>query len=241
MGMRSRVVLAAAAVLGIACGRESDAATGEVSRAWAPAQARTIAGVSADDSREAIQRRLHGTRPAEITAERWLHAQRLYNSYNGAALWMETEGPNKPRTNALLRAIVNASDDALRLDAYPLADLVQSIGAVRDLKRRPPNSSPTRMSCSRPRTSRSPKICWAARPTRSSSRRPGTSTPADAASTWTAPSAEPAYGEARRGHRAHAPAVRRLRRAPKIAVRLSRHRDQRRLAYGAERQAVETR
>jgi len=47
---------------------------------------------------------------------------------------METEGPNKPRTNALLRAIVNANADALRLDAYPLAELVQNIRAVRDAK-----------------------------------------------------------------------------------------------------------
>jgi len=131
----SRVVLTAAAVLGTACGRDGGAASsGEVSRAWAPVQAGTIAGVSADDIRMAIQRRLHGTRPAEITAERWLHVQRLYNSYNGAALWMEAEGPNKPRTNALLRAIVNANDDALRLDSYPLPELVQSISVVRESK-----------------------------------------------------------------------------------------------------------
>ena len=60
--------------------------------------------------------------------------QRLYNSYNGAALWMESEGPNKPRTNALLRAIVNANEDALWLDAYPLTELVQTMSAVRDAK-----------------------------------------------------------------------------------------------------------
>jgi murein L,D-transpeptidase YcbB/YkuD len=131
----NRMVLLSAAVLGIACGRQSDAASsGEVSRAWAPAQAGTLAGVSTDDIRQAIQRRLHGTRPPEITADRWLHAQRLYNSYNGAPLWMEAEGPNKPRVNALLRAIVNASDDALRVDAYPLSELVQAIGAVRESK-----------------------------------------------------------------------------------------------------------
>ena len=135
MGVMNRMVFLAAAVLGIACGRQSDAASsGEVSRAWAPVQAGTIVGVSTDDIRQAIQRRLHGTRPAEVTAERWIHVQRLYNSYNGAALWMEAEGPNKPRTNALLRAIVNASDDALRVDSYPLSELVQSISVVRESK-----------------------------------------------------------------------------------------------------------
>ena len=122
-------------VFATGCGRESDAAAGgEVNRGWAPAQAGTVIGVSTDDIRQAIQRRLHGTRPTEITADRWLHVQRLYNSYDGAPLWMEAEGPNKPRTNALLRAIVNANDDALRIDAYPLPELVTAISAVRESK-----------------------------------------------------------------------------------------------------------
>jgi murein L,D-transpeptidase YcbB/YkuD len=124
-----------AVVLATACGRDGDAASGgEVNRAWAPAQAGTVVGVSADDIRQAIERRLQGARPREITADRWIHVQRLYKSYNGAALWMEAEGPNKPRTNALLRAIVNANEDALRLDSYPLSELVQSMSAVRDAK-----------------------------------------------------------------------------------------------------------
>src|SRR5262249_40883525 len=104
----SSMGLLAVAVLGLACGRDSDASQseGEVGRGWSPAQVTTVVGVSADDIRQAIQRRLRETRPAEITNERWLHVQRLYKSYNGAALWMESEGPNKTRTNALLRAIV---------------------------------------------------------------------------------------------------------------------------------------
>ena len=56
---------------------------------------------------------------------------RLYDAYSGAALWMESDGPNKPRTTALLRAILNSNTDALRLDAYPLPELVQAIGGVR--------------------------------------------------------------------------------------------------------------
>ncbi len=121
-------------MIGIACGRDGDAAAKnvEISREWAPAQAGRIVGVSSDDIRQAIQRRLRESRPTEITAERWIHVQRLYASYNGAPLWMDAEGPNKARTNALLRAIVNASDDALRLDAYPLGELVQAMGAVRE-------------------------------------------------------------------------------------------------------------
>jgi murein L,D-transpeptidase YcbB/YkuD len=130
----ARGILAATFVLAVACGRDSDAASGEVSRGWAPVQSGRVAGISADDIRQAIQRRLHAGRPTEITADRWLHVQRLYNSYDGAPLWMEAEGPNKPRTNALLRAIVDANGDALRLDAYPLTELVQAISAVHDAK-----------------------------------------------------------------------------------------------------------
>lgn len=87
-----------------------------------------------DDIRTEIQRQLAGQRPREISIDRWRHVRRLYQSYNGGALWMDTDGPNKPRTNALLRAIVNANTDALRLDAYPLPELVQAIGAVRTAK-----------------------------------------------------------------------------------------------------------
>ena len=118
-----------------ACGRgESKNSGGEVSRVWQPVQAGAIAGVSMDDIRAAIQHDLTGPRPHEISAERWRHVRRLYQSYNDGALWMETDGPNKPRTNALIRAIVNANMDALRLDAYPLGELVQAVGAVRSTK-----------------------------------------------------------------------------------------------------------
>src|SRR5689334_7442023 len=130
-----RYTLAALVCAASACTRDrSKNSAGDVSRVWQPIQAGAVAGASTDDIRTEIQRQLAGQHPREISADRWRHVRSLYQSYNGAALWMETGGPNKSRTNALIRAIVNANTDALRLDAYPLAELVQAMGVVRAAK-----------------------------------------------------------------------------------------------------------
>jgi murein L,D-transpeptidase YcbB/YkuD len=101
---------------------------------WTPPQVQTVAGVPAAAIDSAIGRRLAAERPKEVPASRWEHVQRLYRTYDGRALWMESEGPNRPRTNALLQAVANADSDALRLDAYPLPELVQTISVVRQTK-----------------------------------------------------------------------------------------------------------
>lgn len=130
-----RYIVAALACSAAACKRDQPkSSSGEVSRFWQPVQAGAIAGVSTDDIRAEIERQLAGQRPRELSADRWRHAQRLYKSYNDDALWMETDGPNKSRTGALIRAILNANTDGLRLDAYPLPELVQAISAVRTAK-----------------------------------------------------------------------------------------------------------
>jgi murein L,D-transpeptidase YcbB/YkuD len=102
-----------------------------VTHNWTPPQVQTVAGVPAAAIDSAIGRRLAAERPKEVPAARWEHVQRLYKAYDGRALWMESEGPNRPRTNALLQAVANADSDALRLDAYALPELVRSISAVR--------------------------------------------------------------------------------------------------------------
>jgi murein L,D-transpeptidase YcbB/YkuD len=101
---------------------------------WTPPQIQTVAGVPSAVIDSAIGRRLSGQRPKEVPANRWEHVQRLYKAYDGRALWMESEGPNRPRTNALLQAVASADSDALRLDAYPLSELVQTISEVRQTK-----------------------------------------------------------------------------------------------------------
>jgi murein L,D-transpeptidase YcbB/YkuD len=106
----------------------------KITHNWKPAQVQTVAGVPSAAIDSAIGQRLAADRPKEVPASRWEHVQRLYKAYDGKALWMESEGPNKPRTNALLQAVASADSDALRLDAYPLTELVQTIGEVRQSK-----------------------------------------------------------------------------------------------------------
>jgi murein L,D-transpeptidase YcbB/YkuD len=106
----------------------------KITHNWKPAQVQTVAGVPSAAIDSAISQRLAADRPKEVPANRWEHVQRLYKAYDGKALWMESDGPNKPRTNALLQAVASADSDALRLDAYPLTELVQTIGEVRQSK-----------------------------------------------------------------------------------------------------------
>jgi len=106
----------------------------QVTHNWTPPEVETVAGVPSVAIDSAIARRLAAERPKEVPANRWEHVQRLYKAYDGGALWMESEGPNKSRTNALLQAIAGADSDALRLDAYPLPELVRTIGTVRETK-----------------------------------------------------------------------------------------------------------
>jgi murein L,D-transpeptidase YcbB/YkuD len=106
----------------------------QITHNWTPAQVQTVAGVPAAAIDTAIAARLAADRPKEVPASRWEHVQRLYKAYDGKALWMESEGPNRARTNALLQAIASADSDALRMDKYPLTELVQTIGTVRETK-----------------------------------------------------------------------------------------------------------
>ncbi|MES2525216.1 MAG: L,D-transpeptidase family protein [Gemmatimonadota bacterium] len=75
------------------------------------------------------------SRPKTIPADRWKHVQRLYTAYGNAPLWLEQDGFHEARSKALLRAVLDANTDALRLDAYPLEELVATLGAVRGTKK----------------------------------------------------------------------------------------------------------
>ena len=111
-------------------GRRSDA---EVAPGWTPSRGDVVMGVQSNAVTTSIQAQLT-TRPAMIPAGRWKNMQQLYASYGNAPLWLETDGFNQARSKALLRAVVDASSDALNLDAYPLTELVTTVGAVRNTK-----------------------------------------------------------------------------------------------------------
>ena len=131
-----RVGLIALGAVGIALGgckrgQHTETAGGDVGPAWTPRAADAIVGVPAAEVTGAIQSALTSRRPAAVNADRWKHVQRLYAAYRGVPLWLESDGFNADRTQALLRAVVDANTDALRLDGYPLEELVGAVTAVR--------------------------------------------------------------------------------------------------------------
>ena len=90
-------------------------------------------GVLSTDVTSSIQAKLE-TRPESMSAGRGKRVQQLYTVYGNVPLWLESDGFNQARSKALLRAVVDANTDALRLDAYPLDDLIATVGAVRATK-----------------------------------------------------------------------------------------------------------
>ena len=128
--IRLTAVSAALAVIApLACKKESRAA-GEVSRNWTPAQQQAYMGVAATDVQTAIKKRLAGQPPAPITADEWRHVRSLYTRFNQNLLWLDADGVHQERVGALLNAIANADSDAMRIDAYPLADLAQALHTI---------------------------------------------------------------------------------------------------------------
>ena len=120
-----------AAVLVVSAGAcKRGRANGDVSRTWQPPQKQSFMGVPAAEAKAAIQTRLAGQPPAPVSKDEWKHVQRLYASFNQTLLWLDDKGVEHPRVAALLQALASADSDALRLDAYPLAELSQALAAV---------------------------------------------------------------------------------------------------------------
>ncbi len=125
------ITLSLAALVLAGCkDRRSDA---DVATVWTPSRVDAVMGVPRAAVSSSIQTQLT-TRPTAVSAERWRHMQQLYATYGNVPLWLEADGFHQARSTALLRAIVNASSDALSLDAYPLAELVTTVGTVRSSK-----------------------------------------------------------------------------------------------------------
>ncbi|MEO7084198.1 MAG: L,D-transpeptidase family protein [Gemmatimonadaceae bacterium] len=132
---RSFALLCVAAVVtagGLGGCKKPKQANGEISRNWVPAKADTVLGVPSAAVSAALQSRLAGGPPAPITADEWKHVGRLYTTFDHSLLWLDDKGARQPRVRALLLAVANADSDALRLDAYPLADLSKALKDIDD-------------------------------------------------------------------------------------------------------------
>jgi L,D-transpeptidase YcbB len=105
----------------------------DAAKEWKPSPGDQVMGVPVGDVTTAIQAQLT-TRPESIPADRWRHIKQLYTTYGTVPLWLEKDGFSQARSKALLRAVVDVRTDALRLDAYPLDELVTTVGAVQATK-----------------------------------------------------------------------------------------------------------
>ena len=108
---------------------------GEIDDSFEPAKIERIKGVAAAEVHAAIDKRLDGARPKPITQTQWQHAKKLYEAYDGNPLWLDDDGLRERRTKTLMTALLNADQDALALDEYPLDDLRRVLSALLEAKR----------------------------------------------------------------------------------------------------------
>ncbi len=125
-----------AAILGAlaisACSKSSPSTDGPaVSQSWAPDKLTSVKGIPTANIEAAIKTRLDGARPPQIAEDVWGHTRRIYKLYGGNALWLTSAGLHKTRPLALMNAILNAENDALRIDNYPIGELASSVAAVK--------------------------------------------------------------------------------------------------------------
>ncbi|MDF1505757.1 hypothetical protein [Roseisolibacter sp. H3M3-2] len=138
----SALTLLAAAALAAGCDvQSSDAgsrpaqtaqgAGGEVDRSWTAPTLAAVAGVPAAELTTALTSRLGAARPDGLSAGQWRRVNALYQRFGSTTLWMDEDGPDRARATALLRALVDADQDALQLNEYPLPALAAALGALK--------------------------------------------------------------------------------------------------------------
>jgi murein L,D-transpeptidase YcbB/YkuD len=147
---RGMVGLAAGLLMLLAaCGREGSEANpgaepaASVDRSWNPQALNAVMGVPANAIRSGIRQRLGATRPAPLDEDQWGHVRRLYKHYGQGPLWFGENGLAEDRAAALLKAVINAHTDALRVDAYPLNELARALVAVKGTPRPTPEQLAT--------------------------------------------------------------------------------------------------
>lgn len=110
---------------------KQDSDSGDVSAPWAPANLTAVNGVPIAVLRTAVAARLDGKRPDAVGQEAWEHTKRLYKRFGQTPLWLVDDGLAKDRAGALTNTALHASEDGLRIDDYPIADLANALTAIR--------------------------------------------------------------------------------------------------------------
>jgi len=112
----------------------SDASAAAQDQSWSPAKLASVEGVPSADIEAALKKKLAGAPPAKIDDDQWAHTKRLYKAYGNNPLWLSPDGLHKDRTFALANAVLQTEQDGMRMDAYPVGTLAQSIAAVQQTK-----------------------------------------------------------------------------------------------------------
>ncbi|HXG72501.1 MAG TPA: L,D-transpeptidase family protein [Gemmatimonadaceae bacterium] len=112
----------------------STSAKGESAQSWSPAKLTSVKGVPAAQIEAEMQQELNSRRPPRIDDKQWARTQRLYKIYGNNPLWLDSDGLHRTRTKALTDALLNAHSDGMRMEAYPIGELAQSIANIRSTK-----------------------------------------------------------------------------------------------------------
>ncbi|MBE3076315.1 MAG: L,D-transpeptidase family protein, partial [Actinobacteria bacterium] len=102
---------------------------------WSPEKLSSVQGVPAPQIEAAMQKQLAGDRPSRLSEHHWAHAKRLYKLYGNNPLWLSADGLHKTRSKTLTTALLNANNDGMRMDAYPVGELAAAIGALKQAER----------------------------------------------------------------------------------------------------------
>lgn len=142
---------------------------------YVPADLEAVMTVSAADIRSAITARLDSaSRPEWVSADHWRRVAGLYDRFDRAPLWLESDGV-KGRARALLRALDEAPTHALSTEEYPVAVIRHTVNDIALTSSRRRTSWRRRTCFSQRRTSPMHPTCSLARLILALSRKCGTS------------------------------------------------------------------
>ncbi|HEU4993872.1 MAG TPA: L,D-transpeptidase family protein [Gemmatimonadaceae bacterium] len=78
------------------------------------------------------------TRPPYATDEQWRHVARLYASYHASPLWIDDRGVVEDRAHTMVNALASATGDGIRIDDFPLLELVAYLDTLGSTRRPTP-------------------------------------------------------------------------------------------------------
>jgi L,D-transpeptidase YcbB len=135
--MRSQIATTMMAVTFLAaCSKDNpgDAGKPEADAPWSPTKLTSVKGVPATAIEATLKKKLAGSAPAKINDEQWGHTRRVYKAYGENPLWLSNDGLHGDRAFALANSVLQAEQDGMRMDAYPVGALAQAMAGIEQTK-----------------------------------------------------------------------------------------------------------